>query len=317
MRHQLILFGLLFGSVRSLLGQPSNVDCASAALLCAGQPISGNNTGVQGIAGYCANTAAVLWYTFSTNSQGGPVMLTVEDIDCPGVPGMDDELSVVVLGGDGSCEFSSFFAVSACGSDGSLINSFTVALSPYTQYWVLLAGVQDDGATSPAQCGYELTVSGTGVDVIGVDMSAGPDVTINVGETTQLQGIAPNADWQPAMGLSATNIPDPIASPDNTTLYTLTAVINGCTFTDDVLVTVTDPSSIGQVVQTVGKLPFPDPGSDHFILQLPAGPHTITLFNAAGRRVLQQRTSETRPVIATAALPQASTVSPCAMTKAQ
>jgi len=216
---------------------------------------------------------------------------------------MDDELSVVVLGGDGSCELSSFYAASACGSDGSLISSSTVALNHYTQYWVLLAGVQDNGATSPAQCGFELTVSGTGVDVIGVDMSAGPDVIINVGETTQLQGIAPTANWQPAAGLSATNIPDPIASPDTTTLYTLTAEINGCTFTDDVLVIVTDPSSIGQVVQTAGIRPFPDPGSDHFILQLPAGPHTITLFDATGRRVLQQRTSEARPVIATVALP--------------
>ncbi|MBK9276018.1 MAG: T9SS type A sorting domain-containing protein [Flavobacteriales bacterium] len=48
---------------------------------------------------------------------------------------------------------------------------------------------------------------------------------------------------------------------------------------------------------------FPNPGSTHFTLELSPGPHTITLFDATGRVVLQQRTSDTRPVIATEALP--------------
>ena len=49
--------------------------------------------------------------------------------------------------------------------------------------------------------------------------------------------------------------------------------------------------------------PFPNPGTTHFTLDLPPGPHTITLFDASGRTVLQQRTADTRPVIATEALP--------------
>ncbi len=48
---------------------------------------------------------------------------------------------------------------------------------------------------------------------------------------------------------------------------------------------------------------LPNPGTTHFTLDLPPAPHTITLFDATGRLVLQERTSEALPVIATEALP--------------
>lgn len=49
--------------------------------------------------------------------------------------------------------------------------------------------------------------------------------------------------------------------------------------------------------------PFPNPGTTHFTLDLPTGPHTITLFDAMGRMVLEQRTADERPVIGTEHLP--------------
>jgi len=48
---------------------------------------------------------------------------------------------------------------------------------------------------------------------------------------------------------------------------------------------------------------FPNPGTTHFTLDVPPGPHTITLFDTTGRVVLQQRTNNERPVINTEALP--------------
>lgn len=44
---------------------------------------------------------------------------------------------------------------------------------------------------------------------------------------------------------------------------------------------------------------FPNPGTTHFNLNLPPGPHTITLLDATGRMVLEQRTADARPVIGT------------------
>lgn len=48
---------------------------------------------------------------------------------------------------------------------------------------------------------------------------------------------------------------------------------------------------------------FPNPGTTHFTLDLPPGPHTITLFDATGRMVREQRTEDERPVISTEGLP--------------
>ncbi|MBV6406068.1 MAG: T9SS type A sorting domain-containing protein [Flavobacteriales bacterium] len=48
---------------------------------------------------------------------------------------------------------------------------------------------------------------------------------------------------------------------------------------------------------------FPNPGTTHFTLVLPPGPHTITLLDATGRLVLQQRTTDPRPLVSTEALP--------------
>jgi hypothetical protein len=48
---------------------------------------------------------------------------------------------------------------------------------------------------------------------------------------------------------------------------------------------------------------FPNPGTTALTFSLPPGTHTITLFDATGRMVLQQRTAVDRPVIDTEALP--------------
>ena len=48
---------------------------------------------------------------------------------------------------------------------------------------------------------------------------------------------------------------------------------------------------------------YPNPGNDHITISRSSGPHTIALFDATGRMVLQQRTNDTRPVISTEALP--------------
>lgn len=234
-----VFLALLTMAYLDLHAQPVNDNCANASLLCAGQGIPGNNTGSTGSPGFCSGTGHVLWYTFSTNSVGGSVDVAIDAIQCPNMPGMDNEMSAVVLSGDGSCVPGSFSATSTCVQDSNSFALTTSTLQPNTQYWIVVSGVANGGAVIDAQCGFNVTVSGPGADVVNVDFDAGPDVVIPLGGTTQLIATgATSYSWVPSSGLSGNNIPDPIASPTESTLYTVTGQVGGCTFSDTVRVSV-------------------------------------------------------------------------------
>lgn len=223
----------------TLRAQPPNSDCASAQRICAHTDVLGNNTGGTAVPGFCG-TPSTTWYTFVTNSVGGPVTVSVLIGDCLDLPDHDDELNVVVLSGDGSCSLMDFNAVSSCEeSDIDFSVTTTQGLDPNTTYWIVVAGAMNNGTLFPAQCEFRLAITGPGVDVIGVDMSAGTDRTIGFGEGTQLDGNSVGTiDWSPTAGLSGNGIPDPIASPSATTIYTMTSEIDGCTYSDEVVVEV-------------------------------------------------------------------------------
>ena len=237
LRATSLITGLL--AVVLCLAQPVNDDCADAALLCADQPQTGNNTGATGWPGFCNGTANLLWYSFTTNNQGGTVDVAISGIACPAVAGMDNELSVIVLSGDGSCLASSFNAASLCQADSQDFVLTSDPLAPNTQYWVIVAGAQNNGATQAAQCDFNLNITGPGADIVNVDFDAGPDMEIGEGETIQLDATGGTTyNWTPNAGLFADDIPDPFATPNETTLYTVTTVIDGCTYSDVVLIEV-------------------------------------------------------------------------------
>lgn len=75
----------------------------------------------------------------------------------------------------------------------------------------------------------------------GVTVNAGNAVSILAGESIQLQasGTIGTYLWTPSLGLSATNVLNPIASPSTTTTYTLRiTTAQGCTNTSNVVVQV-------------------------------------------------------------------------------
>jgi gliding motility-associated-like protein len=80
----------------------------------------------------------------------------------------------------------------------------------------------------------------------GSQVNAGADVSIQKGAAVRL--LATNAlsyRWSPSEGLSNPEIADPVASPRQTTTYTVTGTDqNGCTTTDQVTVTVIDNGEI-------------------------------------------------------------------------
>ncbi|MBK7297638.1 MAG: hypothetical protein IPI91_13865 [Flavobacteriales bacterium] len=218
MRITVVIISLLLLGV-SAFAQPPNSSCATAQTLCGQQPVAGNNTGPAGIPGFCTNTNNVIWYTFTTNSIGGSVDVDITGIDCPQVANMGNLLTALILSGDGSCALSTFVAVPPCVADSQDFSFITPPLNPSTQYWLIVAGESNGSALNAAQCDFTIEVSGVGANIVGVDLSAGPDVSIPLGESIQLSGVGASYDWSPLNGLSENGIPNPIASPIMTTTY--------------------------------------------------------------------------------------------------
>lgn len=235
-----VVTALLLIVAGHLLAQPANSDCSGAVDLCAQQAMDGDNTGaINSIPTFCQPGGSAVWYSFTTNSVGGAVSVSVDGIDCNEVPGLDNELSAVVLSGDGSCAPGSFQAASPCAFDSVPFTATTsLALQPLTQYWVVVSG-RSNGGTLPAQCAFNIAVSGPGADIVNVDFDAGPNASIAAGASTQLNATGGTTyEWSPTSGLSGNTTADPVAQPSETTVYTVTTVIDGCTYEDNLTVEV-------------------------------------------------------------------------------
>lgn len=236
-----IALALLCFAGGSLFAQPANDDCANAANLCAQQAMAGNNIGaLNNMPAYCQPGAMNVWYTFTTNSVGGPVTVRMENLDCPSIAGMDNAMSMVILSGDGSCTPASFGPASGCASDSVNFSvSSNGALLPATQYWIMVSGMREPPMTIAAQCDFNIRVSGPGVNVVNVDFDAGPDVLIPAGGSTQLHATGGTTyEWSPTSGLSGNTISDPVAQPNETTVYTVATEIDGCIYEDALTVEV-------------------------------------------------------------------------------
>jgi gliding motility-associated-like protein len=122
--------------------------------------------------------------------------------------------------------------------------------------------------------------------IYSFNIDAGSDQTIEEGETTQLFGAtsAPDFIWTPSFYLSADNILNPIATPDETVTYTLSATENGCTLFDYVTITV---NSGLQIPNTFS--PNNDANNDTWVIQgIEKHPNCLVqVYTRWGQKVFQ------------------------------
>ncbi len=126
---------------------------------------------------------------------------------------------------------------------------------------------------------------------------AGSDVTITSGESVTL-GANPIATgnsgtltyaWTPTEGLSNPELANPVATPTQTTTYTLTITdVTGCSTTDNVIVTVNSFSAIDEVLNSGNQLisVFPNPSNGRFQIRSDFshlhGKSTVSVVNLIG-----------------------------------
>lgn len=105
----------------------------------------------------------------------------------------------------------------------------------------------------------------------------------------------PNATivWSPSAGLSATNILNPVANPQNTTLYTLTVTKGDCTASDTV--TVTGIVGLNGTLASALEV-FPNPTDNIFTVralgETAARPMSLKLVTLDGRVVLRRKLND-------------------------
>ena len=252
-----LIFILLLILTFSLLGQASNNNCSNATTLCGGQVILANNEGATtSVCSGCSDGATVAgnfcfelnnttWFTFTTNDIGGDVTVSFSNLNCNSDPTFDNELQAVIIEATTPCDESSYTAVSNCVSNSSVDFSLTAnSLSSSTTYYILVDGdLNGGGVTQASECFFNVSTSGPGVEYL---VDAGDDVAIESGESTTLEGSAPSGfEWSPPNYLSSTSSLTPTSEPETTITYYLSlTAADGCTYQDDVVVSVFEPISV-------------------------------------------------------------------------
>lgn len=97
-----------------------------------------------------------------------------------------------------------------------------------------------------ANCPFTVSIDAQPLAVYTFLLDAGTDIYIDAGVSVQLNGLttAPVYSWSPSFEMSNPNVLNPIVTPNQTTVYSLTATENGCTQTDQVTVFLNDSLEI-------------------------------------------------------------------------
>jgi len=217
----------------------------------------------------CTSSSNILNYTFKFPDP--QTNFSFPNNQCPGTPITFTNLTTVV---GGTVTYSWDFG------DGSTVSTQTNPTHTYSApgtFNVVLTATSGQGCDSILS--QPITITFPNADA-GTDQSICPGGSAPIGgaPTTALGN---SISWSPAAGLSSTTSQNPIASPANTTTYTVTVTDgNGCTNTDQVDVVVIPfpnanaggPKSvcIGSSVQ-IGGVPTGPIGATYAWSSNPAG----------------------------------------------
>lgn len=168
-----LLVSLVFLS-RSLNAQEAYNNCLSALEICPSQSYSVNNIGANAntCAGcedafaFCFAPQNTIWLKFNTNATGGNIQVDVSNLVFETNLGQDNQLQATVVQATSPCDGSTYVALGNCVSNAS--GNFTLnalGLLPSTTYYIVIDGDNAGvGVTSPAECTFDVAISGAGID---------------------------------------------------------------------------------------------------------------------------------------------------------
>ncbi|MDM8002928.1 MAG: PKD domain-containing protein, partial [Bacteroidota bacterium] len=204
-----------------------------------------------------AKPAVTTTYTVTVTDNNGcqttaPVTVTVlpdlvatasaDDMLIGTCPTSRSNLSVAVTGGEAGYTYS---WAPAAGLNSTTVSNPVAKPAVTTTYTVTVTDANGCQATDDITITVapDLSVAATADDyVLSTCPTSVAQITATAAGGEELAGGGYTWSWAPSAGLSATNIPNPIAKPASTTTYTVTVTDrNGCTATNTVTIEVRPP----------------------------------------------------------------------------
>lgn len=287
----------VFASLNGFSQNPVNDFCQNAIPLCFNEWVSGNNFNATIDScstcsdwvdnNLCFELNNSVWFSFTTNSQGGPGYVFMKTIQCENSSNdlYSNEIQATVLKANSSCNSSTYEFVSSCevgkNSDFSLGTSH---LEPFQKYYIVIdGGVSKNGqdGLNAAECGFEIKVNGGAIDP---ELSAGSDIYLAYGSSVALEGSGNGfASWFPPTNLSNSNALNPLFSGLNNAELELTIEeANGCKYIDRVSI------FVEKVLEIPNTITVNDDGiNDVWIIENINGYPTssLTIYDRWGQQV--------------------------------
>jgi gliding motility-associated-like protein len=158
------------------------------------------------------------------------------------------------------------------------------------------AGTYTVTVTNPSN-GCTATASTLVTPPVGINVTAGSDITLVMGESETLTAVGASVyNWTPSEGLSCTNCPSPVASPSVTTTYCVAGTDGSCSDNDCITVTVNIPCGINSELGVPNAFsPNNDGNNDEFCLQgwgECMELFNIIIFNRWGEKVFESNEAD-------------------------
>ncbi len=228
-------------------------------ILCADTPGIQDSLVVNPLGYSCFNSQMTFYAMFTTGSlDDGFVNITVTPGDCDDFTGPNQINTIVVQipAGGSPCNPLSFSTPSACQGSETAYTQTVNNLSANTDYVVI---VGSDHLSQYGPCEFMMSISGSAVD-IGTTVDP---FLVYLGGSAQLG--AYNADtyeWSPVDYLDDPFIQNPVSTPEETTVYTVSGTVGTCDVSGEATVTVGPP-----VVIYTGLTPNGDGINDEWVIQ--------------------------------------------------
>lgn len=174
MRPHVIFLLMLLNAALYTWGQPLYNNCSAPFELCPNNSYNLNNIGATSILcggceddfNFCFSLENSIWLSFTTNTIGGDVQVDFSNLVFENNVGQDTEIQAMMIEAPTSCASATYIQQGNCVSTSAVDFTLTApGLAPQTTYYVVVDGDNNGaGITDPAECTFDVSISGTGVD---------------------------------------------------------------------------------------------------------------------------------------------------------